>query len=263
MSIAIIILFFPLTATAAEPEVESNENAQKIKQLDELSQQLYKATTSKEYMQARKLLDQMSAIVLKLDDAPFKSVEGMEAYINAIVKARRLFNALNFNGEEAVLATARLRFASDALVHPNKPLWLNYYSVMKEDLDNLRDAREREDYQAALVFQRNLSTHFSIIQPAVMITRGAPAVEKVNSILVFIGQQMKSESTFRSNLNSGLENLYYAIEELFLKEKNTLGPMGGMMVPISVTVGIAAVIVTVLTFVAWKKFHGGDKPVIS
>jgi sporulation protein YpjB len=247
--------------SAAQENRDEPSNQQKLEQINQLALDIYQATTAEEYMAARQKLDDMSRLVTEIHYEGIASVEAMEAFTAAINHARRLFNATRFDVQEALISSARIRFASDALLHTNQPLWLNYYSILKDDVRHLSDARERQDLKDAQKHSEDLSLHFSIIRPAVLITRDPEIVEKMDSIVTFINKQVATELTFKNNLESGIEHLQYALDELFFKEKSTLGPISGVHPSISITIGIAAVIISVLAFVAWKKFHGSRKPI--
>lgn len=253
-------LLIPLKVYATENDELLNQQ-QKLERLNQLSDQVYQHTVSEEFTEAKEKLEQIGHWATKVEFSAITSVEGMNAYIDTVVEAKSLFNSARLDVQQAIMATAKLRFATDALSHPNQPLWLNYYSVLKEDLKNLNQARSDNQLKTAQKHAEALHDHYNVIRPAILINRNSEIVEKMDSVMAFISKQVESELTFQSNMDSGLEHLKLVIDELFLPEKNTLGPIDGVPVPVSLTIGIASVIVTVLSFVAWKKFHAEKKPV--
>jgi sporulation protein YpjB len=247
--------------SVAQNSDDETSNEQKLQQINLLAVDIYESAKAEDYNTARQKLDDLSRLVTDIRYKEITSVEGMEAFIAVINHARRLFNDIHINVQEALISSARIRFASDALLHTNQPLWLNYYSILKEDVKHLSDAKNREDIKDAQKHIEALSIHYSIVRPAVLITRNPEIVEKMDSILTFIKKQAVNELTFKNNLGSGIEQLRFTVDEVFLKEKSTLGPIPGARSRISITIGIAAVIITVLAFVAWKKFQGSQKPI--
>jgi sporulation protein YpjB len=151
--------------------------------------------------------------------------------------------------------------AADALFHKNQPLWLNYYATIKEDTNQIIDAKKRNDLQAAQKASASLSAHYSIIRPAIIISRNEEVAVRMDSVITFIEKQVADQANFENNLESGVAPLKLIVEELFFKDKSTLGPIPGVSVPRSIIMGLTSVIITVLSFVAWKKFHGGRKPI--
>jgi sporulation protein YpjB len=260
LSCVLLLISFPNESVALDGAKELTNEA-KLNQMNQLAVDIYEATTHEDYMAARQKLDEMSRMVTDIRYKEITSVEGMGAFVDSINEARRLFNAARFEPEAALVSIAKIRFAVDALLHTHQPLWFNYYSVLKEDVAHLQDAKNRLNLEDAQKHSKALSVHYSIIRPAALITRSPEMIEKMDSIVTFIQKQVGSELTLKNNVESGLEHLRYAVDELFLKDKSTLGPIGYVSTPVSIMVGIAAVIISVLSFVAWKKFKASGGPI--
>jgi sporulation protein YpjB len=245
----------------AETEAKPLTNHEMLELVNKLATDIYEATNREDYITARKSLEELSKWVMQIDYSEVTSVEGMGAFVDSVNEGREIFVAVRFDPQKALLSIAKIRFAADALIHPNQPLWLNYYSVLKEDITQLQDAKNRKHVNDAKEYTKRLKMHYELIRPAVLISRPVEMVDKMDSILKFIQKQVSSELTLQNNANSGIDHLKFALDELFFKDKTTLGPLYAVSTPLSILMGIASIIVSVLSFVAWKKFNGARRPI--
>lgn len=254
------VIWLPSAGFAADG-TEITEDEHKAEQMDQLSNEVFEAVKSENYELAVRSLTQLAQLATEVEYESFTNVEGMEAFSSAIVNAKHTLQAIRINSEQAMVKAATVRLAADALVHKNQPLWLTYYAAIKNDLDQINNALKRIDLKAAQQASEQLHTHYSIIRPAVIISRTEDVAVRMDSVLAFIKLQVSNEANFQRNLESGLGPLKLTVEDLFFKDKSTLGPIPGVNVPRTLIIGLTSVIITVLSFVAWKKFQAGRKPI--
>lgn len=248
-------LSFVDNASAKSLPNSKTDNETLLQQLNALSVVSYEHVSRGEFSQGLIQLKKMKSVMTSIDYSNITTVEGVAALSQSVIDAEKSLSAAKLEEAKALASVGRVRLATDALIHRKQPMWLDYYSVLKSDLKQLDTAIQYRRNDLILKQFAVLESHFRMIDPAVRISRAPEEVEKINSILTFVGKQVQLNSGSYTNLQSGVRQLSYGLEELFRKERSTLGPSPGTPAPISITVGIASIVITVLSFVAFKKFR--------
>lgn len=156
-------------------------------------------------------------------------------------------------------AAAKLRLAANSLNHPRQPMWLQYYKLIREDLNDMEQSAAANDMKRWTAALARLQSRYANIRPAVIISRPAEAVNAFDSWLSYAGGVAGSEQPVeRARL---LEIVSYgqdAARVMFGKERNEpvlslpLAPQqyGGWALL------AGAFIFTVLVYTAYRKYRG-------
>jgi sporulation protein YpjB len=235
------------------------EKVQRVEFLNQIADEMYKQTMDGQVAEARNKLMQMSDQIPKIHFEGITSVEGLNALTETITQAKRVYNAVTYSPEEAQIAVAKIRLATDALTHKNQPMWLQYYKVLQNDTSALNQDVKADKQQEALANFGKLSQHVAIIHPSLLISRDAASVEKLDSLLVFLRKNLNSKPMATRQLESGLEHLNHTLDELFMKNKDAIAfvPITDPKQPIIWSVGIGLIIVSVLSFAGWRMYQSG------
>ncbi|MBP1961937.1 sporulation protein YpjB [Paenibacillus aceris] len=235
------------------------QQVQRVEFLNQIADEMYKQTMDGQVLEARNKLMQMSDQIPKIQFEGITSVEGLNALTETITQAKRVYNAVNYSPEEAQMAVAKIRLATDALTHKNQPMWLQYYKVLQNDTAALTQDVKSGKQQEAIASFGKLSQHIAIIHPSLLISREASSVEKLDSVLLFLRKNINSQPMAVRQADSGLDQLGHVLDELFLKNKDAIAfvPITDPKHPIIWSAGIGLIIVSVLSYVGWRMYQSG------
>ncbi|MEC0226923.1 sporulation protein YpjB [Paenibacillus alba] len=245
------------TGQAAKPI--DTDQIQRVEFLNQITDEMYKQTMDGQVVEARNKLQQISDQIPKIHFEGITSVEGLNALTETITQAKRVYNAAQYSSDEGQVAVAKLRLATDALTHKNQPMWLQYHKVLQNDALLLtQDIKSNKQAEALTDFGK-MSQHIAIIHPALLISREASSVEKLDSVLVFLHKNISEKPMAARQLESGLTHLNQVLDELFLKNKDAIAfvPITDPRQPIIWSLGIGLIIVSVLSYAGWRMYHSG------
>jgi len=239
----------------SEAPVQETDARNSITKLNETAAAMYRNVAGGNIFEARKQLAQMEKII-ETTGFDGLTVEGIEALTSSVVDAKRAFNSLTLPHDQAVLAAARIRLATDAVAHPKNPMWLQYYKIVTDDLDRIADSVNRHDANKIKLALQDLKQHISVIRPALLINRAPYQVEMVDSFLIFLQSQLSTIPVQAQTVDSGIKRFKAVVNDLFMKKEE---PVYLPVVPNnnpwigSIWIGLA--ILTALTYVGWKKYR--------
>jgi sporulation protein YpjB len=248
---------------AAEQRLQKSGQANpadlaKLDTLNRTADEMYKLTMNGEIMQARNKLLQMGAQVTQIHFDGVTSVEGVHALTETITGAKRVFNAAQYQIEEGRLAAAKLRLAADALTHRNEPMWLQYHKVLHDDLNRLEQSvKEGKGKDAAAAFA-DLNEHYSIVRPAIRISRQPSETEKLDSLFTFMKKQLAAEPMPAANVKTGIAHMRDTVDQIFAqKDATAYLPVIDHSQPILWSLVIGSIIALILSYSAWRMFQTG------
>jgi len=219
--------------------------------LDETADRMYEEVMEGRLLEARELIRSIGDQVVGMEFAGITTVEGLEALTQAITNARRLMNAVQTEPDRLRMAAAQVRLSTDALLHKHQPLWHEYYQTLKSDTEQLREAVRSG--QNIILSAQQLQAHYAVIRPAVLISRPPEASGRIESLIAYFMQQAGSQGEAALQ---NVDELMRAWNELFRKqEMSAYTPLDVEQRPIYWSLVIGSIIVTVLCFVAWRKYE--------
>lgn len=232
---------------------------EKIAFLNQIAEEMYTMTMAGQVTDARNKLIQISDQIPKIQFEGITSVEGLNALTQTITEAKRIYNAATYSPAEGQIAVAKIRLATDALSHKNQPMWLQYYKVLLNDSDLMRNQVKGNNQPEAIQEFGNLSQHIAIIHPSLLISREPSSVEKLDSLLRFIGTNVNKKPMPIKQLDGGLTSLNAVLDELFMKHKDALAyvPLTDPNQPIIWSLSMGLIIISVLSYVGWRMHQSG------
>lgn len=226
-----------------------------ITSLNEKADIMYRNVAGGDIFEARKQLAQMEKII-ETTGFDGLTVEGIEALTSSVVDAKRAFNSLTLPHDQALLAAARIRLATDAVAHAKNPMWLQYYKIVVDDLDRIADSVNRQNANKAKAAFQDLKTHISVIRPAMLINRAPYQVEMVDSFLIFLQSQLDAIPIQATTVDSGIKQFKAVVNDLFMKKEAPVYlPIVTDNNPWIGSLWIGLAIITALTYVGWKKYR--------
>jgi sporulation protein YpjB len=262
MSALLLMLMIFGTAcgsTAGQADTRASEQIRKMEFLNQTANEMYKEVTEGQVVEARNKLLQLSDQITRIQFEGVTSIEGLNALTETITQAKRVFNAASYTPEEGNFAAAKVRLATDALIHTNQPMWQQYYKVLNNDIDSMEQGLSDNKKELTIEGFNRLVQHISLIKPALFISREPSEIEKLDSLILFVRNELSGDSIQIKNVQNGILNLQAGIDELFERKKDATAylPMIDTRQPILWSLGIGAIIISVLTFAGWRMFRSG------
>ncbi|MDF2924408.1 MAG: hypothetical protein K0R57_3322 [Paenibacillaceae bacterium] len=240
--------------SVAQPAAPSHVVQKQLEELNRTADELYRLATTGEYVKSREALTRFGEQAAAASYAGATGVEGVDALFDAVVDAKRQFNAVRPDPAGMVKASARLKLAADALTHPKQPMWLQYGQLLRKDTEQLALSVDKGDKKEASAQFVKLKDHYETIRPAVWISRSPEEGEKMDSLLVFLGKYTGADSLEQEVLSAGIKQWQEALDALFSGDEDHTAymPFVEPDEPILWTVTIGSLIVGVLGFSAWR-----------
>lgn len=168
---------------------------------------------------------------------------------------------------------ARIRLATDALVRPEHALWLQYESIMLDDLSRVEKAWKRQTGDGAIAARatmNSLQEHAERIEPAISMIYGSMHGAELIERIRYTNQLLESKKSHPLNevmINHSLKALNNAIVKMFdhggrAEVVPAIAPLATAN-PLSWTFFLGAIISAVLTYSGWRKYKNnpfGVKP---
>jgi sporulation protein YpjB len=239
--------------TAAVPDPQRRTQ---LEELNRTADELYQLATTGAFPGAREKLNRFGELAASISFTGLTGIEGVDALSDAVVEAKRIYNAAGLDPAQAVKAAAKLKLAADTLTHPNQPMWLQYYKVLSEDTKQMDYAISAGKQAAAVSYLSQLKEHYGTIRPAVWISRKPEEAEKLDSLLTFFSKYTAAGSFNQEVLQSGITQWKEALDVLFRKTGDRTAYMPGIQPdrPVLWTLTVGSFIIAVLLYSAWRMF---------
>jgi sporulation protein YpjB len=173
---------------------------------------------------------------------------------------------LTGSGTESVWfqEAARIRLAADALSRPDHALWLQYESVMLDDLSRLEKAWKRQTGDAAEAARASMNSfqeHAERIEPAIDLMYGSMRNAELKERIQYTNQLLdsaKADSGNEAMVEQSLKALKGTVSRLFEQGGATaampaIAPPAAAH-PLGWTLFLGAIISAVLTYSGWRKY---------
>jgi sporulation protein YpjB len=241
----------------SQVESQAEANTQVLEKFHQTAETVYQGAIEGDLIKVRSNVTQLESQLKQIPLGDLTSVEGIRALTNSIVETKRVVNAVKVDPQRWLFTTAKMRLAVDALIHAKQPMWVQYYKVFLEDIDQLERAAKAG--QGADVQQsfRGFQEHYELIRPSAIIQRDPSTVEAVDSYVSYLQTRVAAQP-FQSD--QAVEVIAMAkpiLQQLFQKTSDTptFVPIGSGDDIWVWTIGIGAVVISVLTYVGWRKYQ--------
>jgi sporulation protein YpjB len=226
---------------------------------------LYNAINNGQLTETQSIL---SEIERKFRSMPIKGImtaEGVQALAQNITELKRAAAAIAPDEHKWKSGAAALRLSADALAHPEKPIWHQYRTVLDEDILRLRSSLEQKAMtsitvpQTAILEFEHLSLHYRVIRSAILMKSPPWMVERSDSVIRYVSRILNAKPLNTELLQGIIPPLKEAMDGLFPENKEVSSALVPPLTapPWGWTAMMGSFIVTVLTWVGWKRYRVG------
>ncbi|WP_440109786.1 sporulation protein YpjB [Paenibacillus sp. QZ-Y1] len=236
-----------------------------IDQLNEEAALLYRHALEHDIEEVRGSILRISKGLEHISFEGQTTVEGIHALSETIVEVKEA--AVRVKNDDASLqqASAKLRLAADSLANPAKPLWLQYYKIVKNDLDALSTAADQQQ-SASILANRYavLEEHYETIRPAAMIRREPYEIAQLDAWLSHTRGLTTSKQPDIAQLKSMLTHGEELVNQLFGREKDESAFVPFVQGPNRRAAGlfISSVIVAALSYAGYRKYRAQQQGIL-
>ena len=257
------ILLLAIAIAGCAPESSSSgttlvgaavQRAQIMADLEQTAVRFYEMVEKNKPEQAKAELNVLNRLVPKQNFDGITTVEGMEALTKAINEANRALNSVSYDSRKAMLTAAKVRLAVDALNRERRPMWMEFEHTFRNEVNQLEQALTAKDEEAFRKTLGETTAHYDMIRPALVISGKIVDTEAIDSLITVIGQAA-GETIDYVKMPQLIEHYSVLINQLFKSDTSTivLPADGGQ--EFFWTLVIGAIVITVLSYVAWRRFQ--------
>ncbi|MFE6076002.1 sporulation protein YpjB [Paenibacillus sp. NPDC057886] len=229
-----------------------------IEQLNEEAALLYRHALENDIEEVRGSILRISKGLEHISFEGQTTVEGIHALSETIVEVKEA--AVRVKSDDASLqqASAKLRLAADSLANPAKPLWLQYYKIVKNDIDALSTAADQQ-LSTAIIASRYalLEEHYETIRPAAMIRREPYEIAQLDAWLSHTKGLTAAKQTDIAQLKSMVAHGEELVNQLFGREKDESAFVPFVQGPNRRAAGllITSIIIAALSYAGYRKYR--------
>ncbi|KAI7255382.1 hypothetical protein KC345_g11141 [Hortaea werneckii] len=244
-------------ATVSDPAALTGRSG--AQRLDQAAEALYGYVLEGDVIKARQESEQISQIFISSSFEGLTSVEGINALSAVIMDMKSAMAAVEASPAKWEAAAARLRLAANSLNHPRQPMWLQYYKLVREDLNDMEQSAAANDLKSWKTALARLQSRYDNIRPAVIISRTPEAVNAFDSWMSYAeGVATSAQPVERARLLEIVSYGQEAVRVMFGKERDE----PALSVPLAPQrygawgLLAGAFILTVMAYAAYRKYRG-------
>jgi sporulation protein YpjB len=224
--------------------------------MDQLSEQVLKLTEQGKFVDAKQKLDQLSSLYTQIGAEKKISIEALAVVTEAVIEAKKSFAAVHADKSEMLENASKLRLITDAITHPNQPIWKGYHTKFSSQISQLLVLTEKgaiKPFNTQL--QENMKL-YNVLKPCFAINQTPQTIEMMDSIYNFLDKRVDIAKPDWSAIRNSLDHLRQVSDNVFLgKEQNTLAFYNNNS-PITMIAIMSTILLSVLSYVGWKMYHG-------
>ncbi|WP_458123075.1 sporulation protein YpjB [Paenibacillus sp. Z3-2] len=229
-----------------------------IAQLNEEAAILYRQALENNIEEVRGSILRISKSLEHISFEGQTTVEGIHALSETVVEVKQAIVKVKNDDASLQESSAKLRLAADSLANPTKPLWLQYYKIVKNDLDAL-SAATNQGQTAAVLANRYavLEEHYETIRPAAMIRREPYEIAQMDAWLSHTKGLTTAKQPDLNQLKSMIGHGEELVNQLFGREKDESAFVPFVQGPDRRAAGllISSVIVATLSYAGYRKYR--------
>ncbi|MCL6459022.1 MAG: sporulation protein YpjB [Gorillibacterium sp.] len=237
--------------------VASSAEQAEIELLDQMVFEVYQMTEKGKVAEAREQLNRFGEAVTRTRFQGITGVDGIRTLTEATLTAQREYNRVTFSAADALAAVNSLRLITDAMAHPQDPMWHRYYKLIKEDIKQLEASAVEHKKQETEATFAELRKRYLTIRPALTIKKSMEDITKLDSLMVFIQGEISGNRLKTAEFMASLKAVEQGIDHLFERAEDSTAylPLPDTDRPLVWTFGIGTILTVVLSFVAWRMFR--------
>ncbi|MFC7147203.1 sporulation protein YpjB [Cohnella cellulosilytica] len=257
------------SAPSGEPSPASSVSGQAYEKFLATAERLYEAVNGGQLEAAVQRLGELERQLRSLPMKTIATAEGIRALAGDVAEMKRTVAALSPDEAKWKKGAASLRLAADALAHPDKPIWHRYRTVLQEDINKLAAAVESGTAKqggppapAVRAAFEPLAEHYGLIRTAALLRAEPWKIERIDSALRYASRIYEAQAPKPELVRGTLEPIREALRELFPEgggaSETLVPPLGAVPPSWGWSAMMGTFIVTILTWVGWKRYKLDD-----
>ena len=250
---------------------DKDKSIRTLEQLNQLCEQLYSAANEENRQLAYSLIGRLETVAADTGIRRSGTIQGWIAFDKSLEDAK-LAIVQTGNSSSWYRQTARLKLASDVLVRPEAPLWLQYEQVLGDDENRLQQSwqsQQERHAEAALVFLHIFREHLERFEVAALMQRETSLLDNLKGRLDYTERLLRYTGQGKiasASIHRSFQALNLAISDLFasssVTSSITVQSAPGIMAASEYRAGreqlvimyITAIILAILAFAGWRRF---------
>lgn len=247
-----LLFFFSALAVMAAPD-NGQENGQEAWfNIKRLADQAYLEVKEKKYDQARQRVEQIEDQLLEVNLGQYMSYgEQVKMLLDTVLQAKGALTAVRLDERQAYLKVLRMRLAIDAVLNKEEAMWVRFYPELVKVLNQLGNSLAEDQRDQFFSLLNRLFNHYEFIRPALVVSHPPQTITQIDSVITYLDKNSSQLWQNKSHTQELLDRLQHLLQMAFYQADHTIKE--GL---IWLTMGVALVIASVLTYVGWKKYKG-------
>ncbi|OBZ17548.1 MULTISPECIES: sporulation protein YpjB [Bacillales] len=251
----------------------SSSPYKQLQRLDDMASSLYEAANTNNRQTSYQYVQQLQRVI----EGGLRQTMGNEEGWSAMAQDARTIEHTLVSGAGSsswLMEAARIKLAADALIRPEHALWLQYESVMLDDLSRVEKAWKRQTGDGAIAARASmtgLQEHAKRIEPAIRMLYGGMLEAELTERILYTNKLLEANVHNITNdamIDRSLKALKESLVRLFDQSgrENSLPAVAAIPTsnPLSWTLFLGALISAILTYSGWRKYKAnpfGVKPI--
>jgi sporulation protein YpjB len=229
-----------------------NQEERQWQHAKELAEQAFHLVEEKRYSEARQTVIALSEQLLQLKLGDYVNyVEQADMVLETLSQAKGVLTQARLDEREAYRKVLRMRLTIDAVLRKEEGMWIQFFPEISKTITELRQSIEQNKRDQFYRQFNQLYNHYEFIRPAIVVSHTPQLTNKLDSLMTYFDQNSPRLWQEREYTLQLLNQLDQTFGIAFYKESDPLRDS-----IIWLTMGVAFVIASVLTYVGWKKYKG-------
>lgn len=246
-------------AASAEPAAAGGSGAAAIGAFHRSAESLYEALRQTDRLQATRALKELEDAFRSLPMTGIATAEGVQALAGSVTEMKRALVSVTPDDDRIEQAAGALRLAADALANSEKPIWLQYRSILREDVRSLEAGLGTKPESASPAARKafeSVEEHYRLIRTAAALSREPYVIERADSVMRYAERVLKPDRPDPKLLKGLPANIREAMEGLFPSGNEEPTAVPAVMPPTwGFTATIGSIIVTILSWAGWRRYR--------
>ncbi len=227
----------------------------KLARFEQATEELYRSMQEGYTQQALEDMERLTDALTGLSFKGLTSVEGIHALAESVMDVQQTLIRAEVSPDDWMFVSAKLRLAANSLVHRDDALWLQYYKVMHEQMDNIENGRISGSRTSVREAFLGLKRHYDVIRPAVVIRKEAWEISRFDSWMSHVDGLSEEQTLNGEALGQALKQGEKFLKELFGKTEDPVFlPVTGYGKPVYWSLLIGGWIVLALGYTGLRKY---------
>lgn len=247
----LVILLIMSTGLVAQADNHVEEEKQ-WERLNELAEEAFEFIENKQYEQARAKVNEIASAFLHIKTGEYVAhVEQSHMISEVIIQAKHSLTAVELDEREVYRDVLRLRLVLNAVYHDQKPMWIHFFPKLKKNINDLKSAIEADNRDQFYSHLNELQNNYEYIRPAIVVSHPPYVYNQLDSQMAYFINQGPLLWQNKDRTAEFLDSFERQIEYAFFQREE-----GQFQSFLYMVLALTLFILTVLCYVAWKKYKG-------